>query len=185
MSNNAMPLLPVIYPQYNKTQEKLHMKTPFKSHVDLDNDKRAELAQMLNKVLATTIDLRLQVKQAHCNVKGTQFFARHEMYDRLAEHLTAHSDNVAERVGTLGGYAMGTVRLSAASSALAEYDLGAVNGRDHTRCLVERFAVYCSTLRDGVKLSVEQEDPVTEDMLIAILGETELDMWFLESHLND
>ena len=161
------------------------MAPKYPTRNDLPEQTRDRMVSLLNQQLADTFDMYSQLKQAHWNVKGTQFFARHEMYDRLAEHLTAHSDNVAERVGTLGGYAMGTVRLSAASSALAEYDLGAVNGRDHTRCLVERFAVYCSTLRDGVKLSVEQEDPVTEDMLIAILGETELDMWFLESHLND
>lgn len=156
----------------------------FRTHVDLDDTVRGPLIQMLNERLATTLDLYSQVKQAHWNIKGAQFFARHELFDRIAQKLAEAADNLAERVATLGGYALGTVRCASAHSHLPEYDLSAVEGRAHIAALVHRYAAYASGLRGGVALARELGDPPTEDLLVEILRAVELDLWFLDSHMN-
>ena len=38
----------------------------------------------LNKVLATLLDLKLQVKQAHWNLKGPHFMPLHPLFDTFA-----------------------------------------------------------------------------------------------------
>jgi starvation-inducible DNA-binding protein len=154
------------------------------SHLALPDDTRRALVESLNTVLATSIDLQQQVKQAHWNVKGPQFFARHELFDRLATRLRAAADEIAERAATLGGYATGTVRLVAERSKIPEYDLDAVDGRAHMRALAERFGSLSALLRVVVEEADSKGDPVTSDLLTQTLRTVELDLWFLESHLN-
>jgi DNA-binding ferritin-like protein len=40
---------------------------------------------LLNRNLASAIDLERQAKQAHWNVKGSNFIALHELFDKVAE----------------------------------------------------------------------------------------------------
>jgi starvation-inducible DNA-binding protein len=160
------------------------MPTRFTNHISLPEETKNKLIDTLNAVLATTSDLRTQVKQAHWNIKGPQFVARHELFDNLAAKLLDYVDSTAERAATLGGYAMGTTRQSAERSKLPEYDLRAVDGKHHIKTLVDRYSQYNSFVRDAVREAADLGDPVTEDLYTEILRGTELDMWFLESHLN-
>jgi len=156
--------------------------TSFSSAVALSDDAKETLISHLNTVLATTIDLNYQVKQAHWNIKGAQFFARHQLFDKLAAFTSKATDELAERAATLGGYARGTIRLSAQASELPEYELKATQGREHVAALVQRYSTYTALLRSGIETAREVNDPATEDLYTEILRQTELDLWFLESH---
>ena len=156
--------------------------TRLPSRVALPEEKREKMVKHLNTALAISIDLSLQVKQAHWNIKGPQFFARHELFDKLAVHLRETSDKLAERAATLGGYAEGTVKLCAERSELPEYDLRARDGRQHIMALVDRYARYTAFLRDTMEAT--EVDPVSQDLVIETLRTAELDQWFLESHIN-
>lgn len=160
------------------------MSAQFTNHVSLPKETKTKLIDTLNAVLATTSDLRSQVKQAHWNIKGPQFVARHELFDSLAAKLVGYADATAERAATLGGYATGTVRQSAERSKLPEYDERAVDGKHHIKTLVDRYSEYNRLIRNAVREAAVLEDPATEDLFTEILRATELDMWFLESHLN-
>jgi starvation-inducible DNA-binding protein len=160
------------------------VSTQFTNHVSLPEETKTKLIDTLNTVLATTSDLRSQVKQAHWNIKGPQFFARHELFDNLAAKLLDYTDVIAERAATLGGYATGAVRLSAARSQLPEYDLRVVDGKHHIRTLVDRYSEYNRLVRRAVQEAGEHNDPAMEDLYTEVLRATELDMWFLESHVE-
>ncbi|MEC7519881.1 MAG: DNA starvation/stationary phase protection protein Dps [Myxococcota bacterium] len=159
------------------------MATRFPSHVNLNDDVRSELVELLNDTLATSIDLTYQVKQAHWNIKGPWFFARHELFDKLAGNLREWTDDIAERASTLGGYAKGTVRMAAGTSKLGEYDERVIEGKQHIRALVDRYTTFTQQLRDGIATAQKKEDVVTEDLLTEVARGAELDMWFLESHI--
>ncbi|WP_255652664.1 DNA starvation/stationary phase protection protein Dps [Myxococcus faecalis] len=156
----------------------------FPSHVNVPSEKREEIIDLLNTLLADSIDLHWQIKQAHWNIRGTHFYSRHLLFDDLAKHARKQADEFAERAGTLGGYAEGTIRLAAKNSELPEYDLKAVESEDHLKALVDRFARYAASIRGGIQRCDELEEPITVDLLTQVLGDVELDMWFLESHLN-
>ena len=79
--------------------------------IDLPKGKREKLIGILNQSLADAMDLKSQAKQAHWNVKGPNFIALHELFDQVATEIDTHVDDLAERVTTLGGTAMGTVRI--------------------------------------------------------------------------
>jgi len=157
----------------------------FRSSVDLPQEQREELAEMLNKLLANSVDLFTQAKQAHWNVKGRRFLSAHELFDEVAKHARHHSDDLAERIATLGGYARGTARQAAAQTGLPEFAPDTLSSQDCLEALVDRLSTHASALRRGIERCGELGEPVTEDLLIEVLREVEFDMWFLESHLED
>lgn len=139
----------------------------------------------MTRQLAALKDLYSQVKQAHWNIRGPFFYARHELFDDIASRLLKMVDEVAERVGTLGFYAYGTSRMVADQSYLSPYDMGNLSGHDHIKALVVRFRQVEQEFRDFIPYtSINLGDPVTADILVGMLRTLEKDLWFLESHLQ-
>jgi len=83
---------------------------------DLPEKVRAGAVALLNQQLVDALDLAFQAKQAHWNVKGPNFIALHELFDKVVDELLEHADDLAERAVELGGTAFGTVRLAAKAS---------------------------------------------------------------------
>src|SRR4051812_43422420 len=89
--------------------------TTFPTRNSLPAETRAKSVSLLNQHLADLFDLMSQTKFAHWNVKGSDFYQLHKLFDELAEVVEGHVDEVAERVTALGGVATGTARQAAAS----------------------------------------------------------------------
>ena len=152
--------------------------------IDIGQESRLPLTELLNKRLADMIDLFNQTKHAHWNVKGPEFTQLHELFDDIAERVKDACDLIAERVVTLGGVAEGTTRQSAASSTIGEYDLGAVDGLDHVRALAGQVAKLAASTRSAIQQSAELGDPTTSDLFTEISRSLDKDLWFLEAHLQ-
>src|SRR5215470_14314494 len=115
--------------------------------IDLHADVRRQMIALLNQHLADTFDLYSQTKQAHWNVRGSEFFQLHELFDKLADEVEEFVDLIAERVTTLGGTAQGTVRMSAGASRLQEYPKDAYQGLQSVKALSEAYAKISETTR--------------------------------------
>ncbi|MCC6676877.1 MAG: DNA starvation/stationary phase protection protein Dps [Phycisphaerales bacterium] len=156
----------------------------FPTRNDLPADTRASLITLLNQHLADTADLHSQIKQAHWNVKGPNFIALHELFDRLAAEILEHGDTIAERATALGGAALGTVRLAASSSRLPEYPADAVDGPAHVKALADRFAALARSTRAAIATADEADDAGTADLFTQVSRDLDKSLWFLEAHLN-
>src|SRR6476660_2669397 len=88
---------------------------------DISQNHRSELNALMNQRLADAVDLQMQLKQAHWNVKGPSFIGLHELFDKVDEAVESYVDMIAERIVQLGGIAEVTVRVAALRSRLAEY----------------------------------------------------------------
>jgi starvation-inducible DNA-binding protein len=157
--------------------------TMFKTSIDIPEKRRVEIIALLNARLADTLDLKLQTKHAHWNVKGPQFQQLHELFDQIAARLEAASDTIAERVTALGGTANGTARQIAAASTLSEYDLQATDGTEHVKALTSRLAKLAAAVRVAIEESNRLGDVSTADLFTEISRAADKDLWFLESHL--
>jgi starvation-inducible DNA-binding protein len=155
----------------------------FKTSIDIDSKVRAEMSELLNRQLADTFDLYSQTKQAHWNVKGVEFFQLHELYDTLAGKLLAPIDEIAERITSLGGTALGTVQMAADTSRLPDFPT-VVNGRESLAALVERYATVAASTRKAIDTATEAGDATTADLFTEISRELDKDLWFLEAHLQ-
>jgi len=157
--------------------------TMFRTSIDIPERRRVELIALLNARLADTLDLKLQTKHAHWNVKGPQFQQLHELFDAIAARLEAQTDMIAERVTALGGTANGTARQVAATSTLAEYDLNATAGSEHVRTLASRLSRLAAAVRAAIDESTRLGDMSTADLFTEISRAADKDLWFLEAHL--
>ena len=156
----------------------------FKSSVDLPEATRSSSIESLNQALANSLDLFSQLKQAHWNLKGKDFYQLHLLFDEFAAHIEGFTDEIAERVAAIGGYATGTVRMSAASSALPEYPTDATTGDEHTKAVVERLGIYANAVRKAIDSADEMGDMTTADLFTEISRQLDKDLWFAEAHLQ-
>lgn len=161
-----------------------HTHVRFSSSVDLDDDVKSKIIDLCNARLADTIDLFTQVKHAHWNVKGPQFFQLHELFDDIAEHVEGFADLIAERVTQLGGVAHGTARQVAKKSSIDEFDLDAVSGEDHVSALANRLAHVANASRTAIDQADKLGDKATSDLFTEVVRGSDKDLWFLEAHLQ-
>lgn len=157
----------------------------FETGVGLSASVREDVIAQLNQHLADTLDLYTQTKQAHWNVKGQEFYQLHLMFDEHAAHALEWIDLVAERVVILGGYANGTVRMSAGATALDEFPTDITSGLEYVAALVERWSAYANSIREGIDAADEAGDATTADLLTEISRQADMDLWFQQAHLQD
>lgn len=155
----------------------------YPTRIDLPENIRKGVVEILSKTLATSLDLKTQVKQAHWNVKGLDFYQLHELFDEMAGELEEYVDMVAERVTALGGTAMGTARIASAQSLISEYPYDIVEGVEHITALAERYAVYAAHLRSAIDETDDLGDADTADLYTEISRTIDKRLWFLEAHL--
>jgi len=155
-----------------------------KTKIDITEDKRQELIAILNQSLADAADLKSQAKQAHWNVKGPSFIALHELFDRVATEVDVYIDDLAERITTLGGTAMGTVRLAAANSSLSEYPHEISDGTAHVDALSSALADFAKKARIDIDRTDELGDKDTADLYTEISRGIDKLLWFVEAHIQ-
>ena len=151
---------------------------------DISAEKRTALAQLLNERLADLIDLQLQAKQAHWNVKGPTFIALHELFDSVSEETEEFVDTVAERIVALGGIAEGTLNAVGKRTKLPAYPVNITSGRDHVDALSTALAAVGKAVRAAIDRATELGDADTADLFTGVSRDIDKKLWFVEAHLQ-
>lgn len=157
----------------------------FPTKNDLPEAARREAAALLNQRLADCLDLQLQCKQAHWNVKGPAFIALHKLFDEINGAVAEYSDLLAERVVQLGGIAEGTAAIVAVRSALIDYPLTLSSGSEHVAALSDSLAAFGRSARIGIEEMNELEDAASADILTEIVRGADQWLWFVEAHQQE
>ncbi len=153
----------------------------FETHNDLSQSIRSAMIDLLRARLADAIDLRLQLKVAHWNVKGPAFIALHKLFDDVAGEADEYVDLIAERAVQLGGVADGTARQVAERSGLDEYAASG-GGPEHVHAVAEAIAAFGRAARAAIDVSAEGGDQVTADVFTEICRGTDKWLWMVEAH---
>src|ERR1700720_2341090 len=120
---------------------------------------RLQSVGLLNRNLASAIDLERQAKQAHWNVKGPNFIALHELFDKVAEAAAGHS-------------------------ALPSYPVQIGPDREHVDALSTALALFGKAAREAIDEAAQFGDADTADVFTEISRETDKQLWLVESHLH-
>ncbi len=146
--------------------------------------KSADVIGLLQERLVAVLDLQLTLKHVHWNVVGMNFIAIHEMLDPQVDRIRTMSDEIAERIATMGGQPKGTPGTIVDTRTWNDYDIDRAPTVQH---LVAVDNVYSGVISDHRAALAEfgDLDPVTEDLFIGHVGELELFQWFVRSHLMD
>lgn len=156
----------------------------YRTKNDLPAQLREKMIVLLNVRLADSIDLQTQCKQAHWNVKGPDFIALHELFDKVNEEVEEYVDLIAERAVQLGGVAEGTVPSVAKKSQLKPYGARGGSGREHVEALSSALAAYGKLVRAAIDVSDRAGDKDTADIFTEISRGTDKWLWFVEAHLQ-
>lgn len=151
---------------------------------NLPKPSRRQMIELLNQQLADAIDLGLQAKQAHWNVKGPHFIALHQLFDKAAEEIEDFIDNIAERAVELGGVALGTVQVVAKNSRLPAYSLTICSGKQHITELLNALAKFGATTRAAIDTAAKAGDADTADLFTEVSRGIDKLLWFVEAHLQ-
>lgn len=154
------------------------------TRIDLSADIRQRVITLLNQNLADTLDLQLQAKQAHWNVKGPSFIALHELFDKVAAVAGQGADELAERVTALGGTAEGTVQVLSTRSRVAPYPLDIYRGHEHVARLADAIAAVGKNARAAIDEAGKLGDQDTADLFTEISRELDKHLWFVEAHIQ-
>ena len=149
---------------------------------DTSLDSRMNLSRLMNQRLASAIDLQMQLKQAHWNVKGPSFIALHELFDKASEEVEGYVDTIAERIVQFGAIAQGTVRNSAAATELADYPAAIADGLAHVEAVARALSTFGSEVRSMIREANLFEDAATADIFTEISRGIDKMLWFVEAH---
>lgn len=157
----------------------------FDTRNDLSPETRQSVIELLNEHLADAIDLQLQAKQAHWNVKGPNFVGLHELFDKIAAQAREYADDIAERAVALGGVARGTLQAVSSQSQLREYPLEAAGWQAHVKAMQEALATFGRGVRKAIDDATALHDLDTADMFTEISREVDKSLWMVEAHVQE
>ncbi len=156
--------------------------TLYETENDISVNRRVELVGLINQRLASAVDLQLQMKQAHWNVKGPNFIGLHELFDKVAEAVEDYVDTIAERVVQLGGIAEGTVRMAGLRSRLAEYPTDIADGSAHVGAVARALSTFGKEARDTIDEANALDDAASADLFTEVARGIDKWLWFVEAH---
>lgn len=155
----------------------------YASRIDLSADVRETSVARLPARLFDALDLEAQLKQAHWNVKGRDFFQLHQLFDSIHGEIEVFADTLAERITALGGVADGRVSATAAGTGLPTYPLDAKLGETHLRAVATALADFGRAVRANIDDATHAGDADTADVFTEVSRETDKQLWFVEAHL--
>ena len=149
--------------------------------IDPTFNKPNKQAELLQACVVATIDVALTLKQLHWNIRGPKFQPVHEFLDVVIEHARGATDEMAERMVTMGVPAIGQRSSLAAPSAPPVPD-GFTPDDKVIELACDTLVGALAVLRKAQEQTGEI-DAVTEDLIIGLIAPFEQQLWMLRSHL--
>jgi starvation-inducible DNA-binding protein len=154
--------------------------------IALSSQTRAHSCDVLNQVLADTQILHALYKKHHWLMRGVTFYQLHLLLDKHAGEQLALVDDLAERVQTLGGIAVGDPRHVAEVTNVPRPPDGAEEVPAMLSRLLEAHEIVLKGAHVGARWADEAGDDGTNDLLVSgVIRTGELQAWFLAEHLVD
>ncbi len=155
-----------------------------KVNIGLKEKDLAATADLLNTLLADEHILYIKTRNAHWNVVGPDFHAQHLFYESQYGILQEFIDDIAERIRSLGHYAVGSLKQYLELTHLSEDAVGKNDSATFTKALLSDHEAIIKELRGNIEVIGEKYgDEGTADFLTGLLESHEKMAWMLRSHL--
>lgn len=150
--------------------------------IPMDEEARSAAAGALQSLLVDLTALSMNGKQLHWHVVGKQFVSFHEQLDLIIATARTGLDAVAERSITLGVPVDGRPATVGKESHQQELPAGWIEVPDG----VATFASLLEGVVERARSSVQtlESEPVTQDLVIGLLGTLEKHLWMLQAQLE-
>src|SRR5690554_2860262 len=137
----------------------------------------------MNQALANWNVLNTKLHHFHWFVKGPHFFALHEKFEEYYNEGFAYIDEIAERILTIGGEPISTLKEYLAVATIEEAK-GGETAEEMVELLVQDFSKLISEFEAGIEVSEANEDQPSADMFLDMKTSLEKHNWMLNAYLN-
>lgn len=145
-----------------------------------------KLHTILNQTVADLSQTSALIHQVHWYMRGQGFLYLHPLMDDLRAEIEEFCDEFAERLITIGGSPISTLKeFSECSEVRLESTIWDVPTKSRLQELVEAYEYLCSLLKRGIDCAHEKDDPATEDLYTSVLGKIDKRLWMLKSEVAD
>jgi len=149
-----------------------------------DPEVAAGTAQFLAPVVLGLQALAVNGKQAHWNVRGTNFIAIHELLDSVVDHAQAFADEAAERIVALGLPIDARVSTVADKTKATAVPAGFTPWQQMVAAIVGDIDAVIVDVQAAID-GLDEIDLTSQDVVIGIKAGLEKDRWFLSAHLAE
>lgn len=143
-----------------------------------------KLYKALNQQVANLTVLYTKLHHYHWFIKGTDFFTLHEQFQKEYEEIAEMTDELAERLIMIGGTPLSTMKDYLKETTLKE-DQGKLKTNKATvKNLVEDYEQLAKEIKEAIEVADDEDDDVTEDLLIGILKTFDKKIWMYKAFLG-
>jgi starvation-inducible DNA-binding protein len=138
---------------------------------------------ILNNILAGEFVLLVQTLNYHWNLTGPEFHDYHLLFDDQYKAIFPITDDIAERVRSLGGIALGSMADFIRHSSLKE-DQTVPAPKIMVHNLLKQYETLIKEIREGITVTGEDNrDMGTNNFLAGLIEKHEKTAWMLRSLL--
>jgi len=156
-----------------------------KTSIGIANKNTKAVANELMKILADESVLYTKTKNAHWNVTGADFYAKHKFFETQFGQLDIIIDSVAERIRSIGHFAPATLKSFLELTQLTEMQSEKNDGHGFIKELLSDHEAIIIKLRENIHLfALDLKDAGSSDFITGVMEEHEKMAWFLRSHIQ-
>ncbi|MBC7654555.1 MAG: DNA starvation/stationary phase protection protein [Oligoflexus sp.] len=156
-----------------------------KANIGITDKNRAHIAEQLNKILADEFILYSKTLNAHWNIEGPDFHTVHVYLETLYNEQQQIVDTVAEKIRSIGHYALGDLGQYIEVSHLSKKLTGKFDSQNLFKELLQDHESIIIFLRENIAPIAEKFGAEgISDYLTGLMEKHEKTAWMLRSHLN-
>jgi len=156
-----------------------------KMNIGISDANLKKVCELLNRTLADANVFYIKLRKFHWNIKGPDFVEFHELFEEQYEAVAENIDEVAERISTLGGVAVGTTEEFAKLTQLKETPGKVPSEMAMLKELVTDHETMIRSLREAIdKCDEEFKDIGTADFLTDLIRAHEKQAWKLRQYIR-
>ncbi len=156
-----------------------------KTGIGISDDNRLKVATALNALLADEFVLYTKTRNAHWNVEGPDFHTKHVFFEEQYEQLDEIMDSVAERIRSIGHYAIATLASFLQHTHLTEQSREKNDSQGFIHELLTDHENIIIFLRENINVFAnDYKDLGTSDYITGLMETHEKMAWMLRAHLK-
>ena len=144
----------------------------------------SKTVEKLNLYLANLNVLYRKVQNYHWNIVGTGFFSVHAKLEEYYDALNEQIDDVAERILSIGGRPLGTLKDYLAVSTIKEAENKEISIADAVADVKKEFEAMLQFVKEVQETADAEHDYGTSAMVDEYISSYEKNLWMLNAYLK-
>lgn len=138
----------------------------------------------LNLQIANWSVLYTKLHRFHWYVKGPLFFTLHAKFEELYDESALVVDQVAERLLSIGGEPIATMKEYLESATIQE-SANETKASDMVATLVKDYKHINESLKQLADLAESENDTITNDLAVGLIEKIDTHVWMLSAYLGE